>query len=339
MNEFKIQDGVLLDAGDKSAAYIEVPPEIKTVAAGAFSGFAGLCLADIYAEDVQGYIPADVLILHEGVKKLGADGEITKAEKPQTTGKPQNAEKPLSFVREYKTPTPVKGGAILYPIIVMPDSLCEFGGIDLPGGVTVIASEGSAAERFAKERGFYCARELKPFLAKQAAAYDRNIAACEKRAAAFRKDLADAQREHAELINGEDSRKQEERARLEREIAEGNERLERAKERAAELEKQVKEKEKQRTGAFFLDMRKKNELAAEIEELNALLTEKRLEVNTLPVKIHAAQVELDNPLANEKIKRAEERCRRLAEGAEHFERTAARLKELAKLLREREAKI
>lgn len=327
MNEFKIQDGVLLDAGDKSAAFIEVPPDIRTVAAGAFSGFTGLCLADVYAQEVQGYIPADVLILHEGVKKLGADGEIKKAEKP------------LSFVREYKTPTPVKGGAILYPIIVMPDSLTEFGGIDLPGGVTVIASEGSAAERFAQERGFYCARELKPFLKKQAAAYDRNIAACEKRAAVFRKDLADAQREHTELINSEVSRKQEERSRLEREIAEGNERLERAKERAEELERQVKEKEKERSGAFFLDMKKKNELAAEIEELNALLTEKRLEVNTLPVKIHAAQVELDNPLANERIQRAEERCRRLAEGAEHFERTAARLTELAKLLREREARL
>ena len=320
MDSFKITDGVLTAACEKEAASVVVPAEISAVAAGAFSGFAELCLAEVYAQEVRGYIPADVLILREGVTRLGGEGEAA-------------AEKPLAFLCEYKHPVPVKGAPRIYPIVAMPESLTDFGSIAFPPGTEIIAPAGSAAERFAKEKGMMFSTDLGAAIERKIVSYKRAAEACRKRGAAHNRDISDAQAQLERLQTEELERLSAERRRLENEIASYKEQIDAEKENALSLEQEIHAKEKELSGTFFLNIQKKNELNAEIEELKEQHTAATIKANTLPIKLHAAEVELANPMMGAALKRAEERCGRLAEAAQYFEELAQRMDELTEILR------
>ncbi len=311
MSDFKTENGILKYAENKDMLCAVIPEEIKQVSDGAFSRCGSLCVAEVHSEEVAGYIPAGVLILHREVKKL--------------SGGSCAVEKPFSFVREFFHDRPVDGGVRLSPIVYIPEGLAPSEDFSVPSTAVICAPEGSAGERFAREHSLRYEPDLRKALERLLRDIGRNISACEKRKAAFERDLKRAQADGEKLVQAEQQRLEAQREQLNAEIERFREQLEQEKSRAEELTEQERSTEKDLSDTFFLNKRRKDELTAELEEIRSELTAVRLRVNTLPVKIHALEVELDNPLANEVLRQAKERCEKLSAGAEHFRALIERL--------------
>lgn len=323
--EYRIENGVLKEACDKSMMYAEVGTDVSAVEEDAFLGCGALCLAEVSAEEIRGCIAAGALILRDGVKRL--------------PGGEYEPERPMSALREYSHEQPIKGGATILPIVAIPASVTEIGEGAIPAGATIIASAGSFAEEYAKQHGLKCTDDLKSALERQISRYERNVGVCRSRAAVYAKDKEKASAEYAALVAAEEQRLAEERGRLEGEIARLTEELSQEKERVSELSEQIRAAEKELSVTFFMNRRKKDELSAEIAELNEQLTQSQLRVNTIPVKIHATEVELNAPMANERIEKAKARCESLAAGVRHFEELSEKCEQMAEILRKKAAQL
>lgn len=323
--EYRIENGVLKEARDKSMMYAEVGAEVSVVEEDAFLGCGALCLAQVSAEEIRGCVAAGALILRDGVKRL--------------KGGEYEPERPMSALREFSHEQPIKGGAKILPIVAIPATVTEIGEGAIPAGATIVAPAGSFAEEYANRNGFNCTDDLKSALDRQISRYERNVGACGARAAVYAKEKEKANAEYLALMAGEEQRLAAERGRLESEIARLSEELSREKERVSELSEQLRAAEKELSGTFFMNRRKKDELSAEIAELSEQLTQSQLRVNTIPVKIHAAEVELAAPMANERTEKAKARLENLSAGVRHFEELSEKCAQMAEILRKKAAEL
>ena len=296
-------------------ASVVIPATVKRVCEKAFDGCGALALADIAAEEVCA-VPALVLILRDGVKRLCASSEKTRA---------------FSEICGANGAPVIKGGARFLPIAAVADSVCEIGENFFCDMASAAASDGSFAAGYAKENRLPLV-ELNSALEGQLSDFARNISAAEKEAAAYRRDLEAARTSLEALRTAEADRL----AAVKDELLSENERLSRELEEvtaeAEEISREISALRKELSGTFALAAKKKNELKEQIAEAEARLDAKRLRINTLPVKIHANEVEIENPLENSRIAQPEKRVEKLLAGMEHNLRMKSLLEQRAAIV-------
>lgn len=295
---------------------VVVPETVKRIAENAFDGCTALAAADIAAEETCA-VPAMLLILRESVKKLGGSAEKLRA---------------LSAVRDVRGLPVVRGGMFMRPVAAVKGDLSEIGENAFCEMTVVCAEENSAAAAYARENKHSVESNAESAMAAQMKSYDRNIEAVKKELSGYARDLEAAKSDLQKILKDEEARLSAAKDELLAENARMEEELQSEKQTAAEIEQEILELKRELSGTFALAVKKKNELKEEIEQAEARLSKHKLRINTLPIKIHANEVEIENPLANEHISFVEKRIEKLNGGVEFYTKTLAlieRRKEIA----------
>lgn len=298
-------------------ASVVIPPSVERVCGKAFEGCGALAFADISACEVCA-VPAMLTILRSGVKRISGSSEKVRA---------------FSEIRGANGAPVIKGGAWFSPIAVLSDSVCEIGENSFCDMALAAVGENTpAADCLGKNR--ISPDEVKKALQDMLKDFSVNISAAEKEAAAYSRDLDTAKAKLEQLRIAENDRI----SAVKEEILSENEQLSRelsaVTAEAEEIARELSALRKQLSGTFALAAKKKNELKMQISEAEAELSEKKLRINTLPIKIHANEVEIENPLGNAQIEQAEKRVEKLLAGMEHNLRMKRLLEQRAAIINE-----